>query len=235
MIIDINKKDESKIGVYKIENLINGKVYIGSTISGFKKRVREHLYHLNKGNHHSSHLQKAYNKYGNDSFKVSILEVCDYTNIIEREQYYIDFYQCFMRDKGYNILQKAYSSIGYKHTEETLLLISEISKRRGSHPNAINAMRLANLGNKRDENHSKRMSKIHSKAIIQLDLEGKYIKKWDSITQALLALGLKVSDSNISKCANGKCKSYKGFMWIKEIDYNPDSTYEYKPIINGIK
>lgn len=148
MKITIEKNQEKKSGVYVITNTINNKVYIGSTISGFKKRIKEHLYELIKNRHHSDHLQKAYNKYGGDSFEFSILEICHKESIIEREQFYLDKYKSYQRKNGYNILEKAYNSQGYKHTEETLKLIGEISKKRGVNPVSIEAMRQANLGSK---------------------------------------------------------------------------------------
>lgn len=235
MKISISKQQEKSIGVYQIKNNINGKIYIGSTISGFKKRIREHLYELSKGTHHSNHLQKAFNKYKSESFEISILEICTRENIVEREQHYIDLYKPYERKNGYNILQRAYNSEGYRHTEETITLISEMSKRKGAHPNSIQAMRQANLGSKKDEAHLLRMKQIHSKPVIQLDLKGNFISRWNSITEAKKALNIDYKDSNISKCCNGKCKSYKGFMWIREVDYNSCQEYKYNPIINGVK
>ena len=57
MNIVISKNQEKKSGVYIIKNTLNGKVYIGSTISGFKKRIKEHIYELIKNKHHSNHLK----------------------------------------------------------------------------------------------------------------------------------------------------------------------------------
>ena len=31
-----------------------------------------------------------------------------------------------------------------------------------------------------------------------------------------------------------KCKSYGGFIWVKEKDYNMNKQYKYEPIINAI-
>ena len=234
MKITTEKNQEKKSGVYVITNTINNKVYIGSTISGFKKRIKEHLYELIKNRHHSDHLQKAYNKYGGDSFEFSVLEICDKEIIIVREQFYLDKYKSYQRKNGYNILEKAYNSQGYKHTEETLKLIGEISKKRGVNPISIEAKRQANLGSKKDEAHSLLMSKIHSKKVIQLDLQGNFVKEWDSMTQAVHSFGLhRTNTSNISKCCNGKCKSYLGFMWVRKDDYKEDQVYSYNPKFNG--
>src|SRR3970040_1255088 len=54
-------------GVYKILNVMNGKVYVGSA-ANFKSRWKFHLGQLRYGNHHSITLQRAYNKYGERNF-----------------------------------------------------------------------------------------------------------------------------------------------------------------------
>lgn len=58
---------------------------------------------------------KALLKYGYSGFKLEILEYCSESVVINREQYYIDLFK-----PEYNILKIAGSSLGYKHTEETL-------------------------------------------------------------------------------------------------------------------
>ena len=45
----------------------------------------------------------------------------------------------------------------------------------------------------------------------QLDLEGNFIKKWDSITEASLKCGKYVQ--NISDVCRGKRKTCGGFKW----------------------
>lgn len=235
MVRKISKENISKTGIYQIKNLINDKIYIGSSKQGFAKRFSEHLYDLKNNDHHSQHLQKAYNKYGKENFIFEIIEVCNIEIVVEREQYWIDLTKCYKRNHGYNILQKAYSSEGYKHSEESLKKIGEQSKKRGAHPNSVNAMKKANTGRKREKAHSERMSKLHSKPVVQLSLEGVFIKEWESIAKIISSFGLRAHDSNISKCCKGKCKSYQGFIWVAKEEYDPVKNYEYNPIINGYK
>ena len=45
------------IGIYKIENKVNGKVYIGQSID-IEKRWKEHISCLNNRTHHNDYLQK---------------------------------------------------------------------------------------------------------------------------------------------------------------------------------
>ena len=46
---------------------------------------------------------------------LEILEYCDRSIVINREQYYLDKYE-----PEYNILTKAVSSLGFRHYEQTL-------------------------------------------------------------------------------------------------------------------
>jgi group I intron endonuclease len=63
----------------------------------------------------TSRIFRALLKYGYSKFRLEILEYCDYDKCLEREQYYLD-----SLNPEYNILKKAGSSLGYKHTKETI-------------------------------------------------------------------------------------------------------------------
>lgn len=94
--------------IYKIENQINHKVYIGQT-NNFEKRMRGHKsVAFNKNaNNYKLHLYQAIRKYGWDSFSKEIIEeISDEESqeyVDERERYYIEFYDSTNREKGYNI------------------------------------------------------------------------------------------------------------------------------------
>jgi group I intron endonuclease len=77
-------------GIYQIRNLINNKLYIGSS-QVISKRWELHKCSLKTNKHHNIHLQRAYNKYGKDNFVFEILEhIDDINNLYPKEQYYID-------------------------------------------------------------------------------------------------------------------------------------------------
>jgi len=61
-----------KSGVYLIECTANGKFYVGSS-KNLRHRLKEHINTLNKQKHHNPHLQCAWNRYGADAFKFSVL------------------------------------------------------------------------------------------------------------------------------------------------------------------
>ena len=60
--------------IYHITNKKNNKKYIGQTIN-YEIRKNTHLRNLRNGKHHSEKLQRAWNKYGEDSFEFSVQEV----------------------------------------------------------------------------------------------------------------------------------------------------------------
>jgi group I intron endonuclease len=60
-------------------------------------------------------ISKALIKYGYSSFSLEIMEYCDATKVVEREQYYFDLIK-----PEYNILTKAGSLLGFKHSKETI-------------------------------------------------------------------------------------------------------------------
>lgn len=90
MNIKCNESDLVKTGVYIFKNNVNNKCYIGSTVVSFEKRMMHHLYHLKNGKHKNSHFQSAWNKYGENNFEFDILEICEKSQCLVREQYYLD-------------------------------------------------------------------------------------------------------------------------------------------------
>lgn len=129
-------------GIYWILNTINNKIYIGSS-KDLYIRKRKHFERLKKGNHTNNHLQNAYNKYGKETFEFEILITCDPTLLLWYEQQFID--QC---KPEYNILSRAYSNIGYHHSDEAKKKISLASKRMkrdplsDEHKNRLRTLRL---------------------------------------------------------------------------------------------
>lgn len=91
---------KGKCGIYRIFNSKNKKMYIGSS-KNIGNRWRQHINNLNKNKHHSSKLQRAWNKVKDRSvFKFEILELVKEEDLLKIEQTYIDKYDSF--NNGYN-------------------------------------------------------------------------------------------------------------------------------------
>lgn len=100
------------IGIYAIRNTMNEKMYIGESINVIN-RWNTHKKDLTNNQHHSFKLQQDWNKYGEDNFKFTILELFDFNantvidrkklkiSLLCREFYYIKKHQSIKN--GYNI------------------------------------------------------------------------------------------------------------------------------------
>lgn len=134
------KMQDCTIGIYKIFNKVNDKLYIGSSIN-IVGRWKKHIYDLNNGIHHNIHLQRAWNKYGEDNFGFKIIELVDgEDNLVEKEQYWIEQSNCCNPDFGYNLSldasrpntydQKTYVKIIRKDVQD-LIINKNINKNEG--------------------------------------------------------------------------------------------------------
>lgn len=116
-----SKYQDATAGIYAITNLINNKIYVGSSIDLYTRHY-QHKSDLNKGIHKNPHLQNAWNKYSSENFSFSVIEVVPNVNqLLEREQYWIDTLNVCDREIGYNALPVAGNTIGRKMTEEQVI------------------------------------------------------------------------------------------------------------------
>lgn len=158
-----------KSSIYKILNLINNKIYVGSAVN-YDKRWAAHEFYLNKGKHPNKHIQAAWNKYGAENFEFIALELVeDKTKLLEREQYWIDTLK-----PEYNICKTAGSNLGIKYSEESKKKMSawQIGRKMSDEAKAKMSTSAKghknSLGMKHSEETRKRMSasrigKKHSK------------------------------------------------------------------------
>jgi len=82
--------------IYKIENKINGKIYVGQTVGDLSNRVAGHV----KSN---MHIGNALRKYGLESFTISVIDHADTKEVLnEKEKYWIKILTC-QSPNGYNL------------------------------------------------------------------------------------------------------------------------------------
>jgi len=87
-------------GIYLITNSVTGSQYVGKSVN-IHRRVLQHFCQLNSGNHYNTYLQRAWDKYGNGAFDVSVLELCDKSELDNKEVMYIEKYDTY--HNGYNL------------------------------------------------------------------------------------------------------------------------------------
>lgn len=118
-------------GIYQIRNTINGKIYVGSSVN-LRKRKNGHLSTLRRGIHSSTHLQRAFNKYGEEAFVFEVLELCDVNELEDRETFWIKEKNANNHDYGYNSRIYVESNLGFRHSEESKRKISEARRGKGT-------------------------------------------------------------------------------------------------------
>jgi len=113
-------------GVYCLVNKINGHYYVGSSIN-LASRMKNYLNNtfLKARQNANMPIVKALLKYDQSNFTLLILEHVEPKFLTVRETYFITSMKPY-----YNVLKQGYSSLGYKHTEETKQLLSKLSQNR---------------------------------------------------------------------------------------------------------
>lgn len=99
------KPMELGAGVYKIQNTVNGKFYIGSS-NCIRRRFTQHRNSLRGGYHHNQYLQYAWEKYGETAFTFTVLIICTQDTMRFYEQRIICSW-----NPTYNLSGSAYSGV----------------------------------------------------------------------------------------------------------------------------
>lgn len=162
-------------GVYSIRCVETGRVYVGSS-HFIKRRLNGHRQHLRKGQHHSSPLQNAWDKYGEAAFAFEILEeVSDLEHLFAREQFWIEHLGAYVRRGGFNIYPAAGSPLGFKQTPETRARMSAAKKgdwkMAESHKRAVSLAAKVTNSRRKGQPHGP-MTEEHKQAI-SAGLQGK--------------------------------------------------------------
>lgn len=145
------------IGIYCIENKIDGKKYIGKSVT-VETRLQVHRNQLSKPefkNKTSRHLFNAVKVYGISNFSFNLIEIVDEVLLSERELYWIAYYNSHNREHGYNLVFE--SCGGLRHSEETKLRLSETTMASMT-PERRLELRLAKLGTKATDETKAKMT-----------------------------------------------------------------------------
>lgn len=113
--------------VYKIQNKINGKIYIGITKKSINERIKEHFIT-------NSLIGKALRKYGSQCFDITIItHDNNWTTLCDKEMEYICFYDS-KYPNGYNLTDGGDGIYGYTFTKQVKQRMSEsqLGKKKSS-------------------------------------------------------------------------------------------------------
>lgn len=171
MIHNITFKEHKRQGVYEIKNLVNGKRYIGMA-NNLYRRFKRYQTELKNGKSHNQLLQRAYDKYGTDSFEFKILnmislESCSYKMLGGIERYFIKYYKTTDREFGYNILEGGINNrIGYKHTPETLARMKKNRKSTKGFKHSEESKKAISESHKSLERHPNSLANLTKKGTV---------------------------------------------------------------------
>lgn len=193
---NIRAIDKNISGIYAIVNVLNNHKYIGSS-RHIRNRLYQHRANLRRNRHHSTHLQNAYNKYGEDKFIWIILEICEPVRdtLIYIEQKYLDL------KPEYNVAELASCPAQLHQSQET------------------KNKRAAKLrGKKRSKELREHLSKMHidkiGKKVDQYDLQGNYLRTFNNTAQAARFCGdYHTRGVGIQECCKGRAKRYRDYQW----------------------
>lgn len=211
-------------GIYGIENISNGKWYVGQAVN-LKKRFRDHKSKLRMNHHPNKHLQSAWNKYGEKSFVFRVLEVCevDMLNSLEmswvaKKDSYLNGYNNTVGGDGVRglimsketRLKMSFSHKGHPVSDETRERMRETRKNSETarkHMKKLRQMKMQRGATPKEREHLARLNEIKKKPVLCVETG----QRFESAHDAARKFG--TYQSNISFCCNKPESTHRGFHW----------------------
>lgn len=202
-------------GIYCIENKANGKKYIGQSIE-IEKRWYNHINALELKYHGNIHLQRAWDKYGANSFDFYILELCDKDSLDEREIYFISKFDTFKN--GYNRTSGGKGVPDVVVSEETRRKLAQASTGRYYSDTTREKMRQHMLQQFQDDDFVRAFRKNIESQMTPVCCynQNGYLCRYPNIHEAAKAIG--AAPTNVCKVLKGKHKTCNGYTFCYEYE-----------------
>lgn len=110
--------------IYKFENKINGKIYVGQTVQKLSKRISSHKH---PGANKNLPIDAAIRKYGIENFSITTIDHANSVDELnEKEKFWIKYYDC-ISPKGYNLEEGGRNS---RKSKSAIAMVSAANKGR---------------------------------------------------------------------------------------------------------
>lgn len=139
--------------IYLATNAINGKMYVGKTTYGLRRRWNQHKSHASKGSQLPFH--RALRKYGDGAFWLHIVEVCDESLVNDRERYWIDRLGTLVG--GYNASTGGEGTSGYRFSVEQREKVRAARREQVMKPEHIAALHAGRRGQQNTDEHKSKV------------------------------------------------------------------------------
>lgn len=154
------------IGIYKITNKINGRVYIGQSKS-IGTRWSSHLNRLECRKHENKELQNDYDVFGYSIFTFEILEECEENELLKLEKQYIVKYK-----DNYNISnsnkQKLNTTMKPKKINKEVYINADIYKQYYKNMGKLSQVLILLAYKKLDENNYIEISAVECANLFEI-------------------------------------------------------------------
>lgn len=223
------------VGIYKITNLINNKVYIGQSTS-IQRRLGEHKYkpYYEKSDGYNTPLYRAIRKHGVENFSFETIEECSLEQLDGREIFWIQYYGSYIRDnKGYNLTLGGGGRLSILHDEILNLWdvgksVTEISATLKICKSSVINHLMGYLTYTPEESRKRGYNTLKSQKKVRVyDLNLKYVTTFNNPEDT--AEWLKVTVNSVKNCCQHRTRQCKNFILCWE-DEEPVSTNS-KPIL----
>jgi len=167
-------------------------------------RLRVHEYEIRHFSHRNKYFIRAVQA-NPEAFEFCVIEWVDQSELLKKEQFWMDFYKSYIPANGYNVCAKAGSCAGIKQSPERIEKTASKIRGRKHPPRSaewLHNMSVAQKGKPKT---------YLFKPVIQMDMNGNDIKRFASITEAAKSTGLQ--HSGIMQVLKSAYKQTGGFKW----------------------
>lgn len=230
------------IGIYKITNKINNKIYIGQSID-IERRWRAHKtepFNINSDNYNTV-FYKAIRKYGIDNFTFEVIEECSKDKLNEREEYWINYYNSYVNAEESNGYNMTLGGDNYPRTYD-INKVQELWENGSTYAEIIDivgcskatlTILLTELSIPLHERYQ-RANVYKAHPVQQYSRQGELLNEFNSLAAAveyLKTLGYNNADvTNIGYACNKKITTAYDFIW----KYKDDTT-DIQEFVNQAK